>query len=681
MNLRRFLANSLQLLVFFAAACSPSEPKQVAGGGSIANVFEESHHCQVQGLPHPVYNPHEASWGSKDAAVTIAVFSDLQCPYCAEAHETLNAVRAKYGPRRIRVIWKHHPLAIHDQARMAAEAAQGVFELSGSKAFFDFIGIAYHHQSEFTPANMAAWATKAGVKDLAAFQTGLQTHRWGKKIDEDIELAESLDIQATPTFMLNGVMLRGAHPMQSFDKALPILLSQARMFEEGGKTPNATCTLTQINMDKLAEGQPKPAMTLEPTVYRVPVGDSPSQGPEGAPVTLAVFSDYQCPYCRKADKTISRLKKQYKDKLRIVWKNNPLGYHEYAEPAAQLAQEAFAQQGNAGFWKVHQRLFEQAPKLDNEQLMAIAKEFQLDTDKVKSAIHDHRYMDKLEADGAVLLATGTTGAPIMFLNGRKIEGAKPFPLMKSAIDAEVQHVSSSSDWLSDKQHYYEKLVAKGAVKPYIPHQRKLALVPGVLPEVGPKSAPVVLDVYAGFLCKSCRTAPKLLNQVRSKYGNKIALRWHVVPVSPEGEPSVPARLAAEAAHEVFKRKGEKAFWSYVENLYEHQEDPHAFEQAWLESQANAVGVKAAWVHQALQSHIHTDLMFERALQAIKLGVLNRVMIVANNYTVPNPMLLTHLTVVIDYALEQAAKQPVMANLFFPIPNPQLLTQNITLFTK
>ena len=78
------------------------------------------------------------------------------------------------------------------------------------------------------------------------------------------------------------------------------------------------------------------------TVYNVPVGNRPAQGPSDALVTVAEFSDFQCPFCARAQSTLAQLRQQYGNRVRVVWLNMPLDFHANARVAAEAAMEAMA---------------------------------------------------------------------------------------------------------------------------------------------------------------------------------------------------------------------------------------------------------------------------------------------------------------------------------------------------
>jgi hypothetical protein len=92
--------------------------------------------------PIPV-SSKDPMWGKRDAPVTIVMWSDFQCPYCSRVEPTLQHVKDAYGPDKVRIIWKNYPLPFHQNAKPAAEAAVGVFEMAGNDAFWKW------HDSDF----------------------------------------------------------------------------------------------------------------------------------------------------------------------------------------------------------------------------------------------------------------------------------------------------------------------------------------------------------------------------------------------------------------------------------------------------------------------------------------------------------------------------------------------------
>ena len=120
--------------------------------------------------------------------------------------------------------------------------------------------------------------------------------------------------------------------------------------------------------------------TADATAYKVPIDDSPVRGPADALVTLVEFSDYQCPFCRQANATVSQVEKKYAGKIRLVMKEFPLvSIHPQAMPAAR-AVIAAGMQGR--YWEMHDKLFA-SPQLDADTLERYAQEIGLDVERWK----------------------------------------------------------------------------------------------------------------------------------------------------------------------------------------------------------------------------------------------------------------------------------------------------------
>ena len=92
-------------------------------------------------------------------------------------------------------------------------------------------------------------------------------------------------------------------------------------------------------------------------LYRVPIAGAPVEGSADALVTVVAFEDFQCPVCGRSEAVLQELQRRYGADLRIVWRNLPLWIHLDAVPAAEAAMEAFAQGGDAVFWRYHHAIF------------------------------------------------------------------------------------------------------------------------------------------------------------------------------------------------------------------------------------------------------------------------------------------------------------------------------------
>lgn len=161
--------------------------------------------------------------------------------------------------------------------------------------------------------------------------------------------------------------------------------------------------------------------------HQVAVG--PTKGPANAPVTITVYSDAICPYCAVALGTLDQVMDEYKGKVRIVMKQMPV------HAAAVMPAEAlYAADAQGKFWELHD-LFSQHPDaLPRELVDQLAAQAGLDVKAFGAALEAHTYKPQVDADLAGAKDLDLQGAPAFVINGRRITGAQPIEVMRSAID-------------------------------------------------------------------------------------------------------------------------------------------------------------------------------------------------------------------------------------------------------
>jgi len=166
----------------------------------------------------------------------------------------------------------------------------------------------------------------------------------------------------------------------------------------------------------------------------------PSLGPDDAPVTIVEFSDYQCPYCKRADPVIQQVLERYPTQVRFVFRHFPL---DRIHPLARGASEAAAcanQQGR--FWEYHGKLFAPEAKYDPDSLRQYASDLGLDLDAFQTCVDERRFQAEVEADLDAGRAAGVAGTPAFFVNGIRMKGARPFDDFVAVIDQELQRIGS-----------------------------------------------------------------------------------------------------------------------------------------------------------------------------------------------------------------------------------------------
>jgi protein-disulfide isomerase len=187
-------------------------------------------------------------------------------------------------------------------------------------------------------------------------------------------------------------------------------------------------------LDRLKASTPV-TITLEPPRVDVAHAGRPAKGPADAPVQIIEFSDFQCPFCFRANPTVAEVLKTYGDRIRFVYRHYPLPNHPNARPAAEAAACA-EEQGK--FWEFHDRLFADQSRLSDADLKQHAAELGLDAAKFNECFDTHKFQSLVDEDMDAALAAGVSGTPAFFINGRPLSGAQPFENFKRVIDEELQ---------------------------------------------------------------------------------------------------------------------------------------------------------------------------------------------------------------------------------------------------
>ena len=188
---------------------------------------------------------------------------------------------------------------------------------------------------------------------------------------------------------------------------------------------------------KLTKNSPVEVYFKKPkSNIQVDVGQAPTGGGDDAKVTMVIFSDFQCPFCGRAAKTVSDVKKKYGNKIKIAFKQFPLPMHKDAMPAAE-ASMCVAEQGKDKFWKFHDIAFAAQDKLSAEDLAKVAKSSGADEKKFKECFDAHKYTDYVKKDMAYGEKLGVRSTPTFFVNGQLLSGALPIEQFSEVIDEEL----------------------------------------------------------------------------------------------------------------------------------------------------------------------------------------------------------------------------------------------------
>ncbi|MFA6031083.1 MAG: thioredoxin domain-containing protein [Elusimicrobiota bacterium] len=171
-------------------------------------------------------------------------------------------------------------------------------------------------------------------------------------------------------------------------------------------------------------------VTVLPSAERVKLMDlqgSPVRGKAAAPVTVVQYTDFQCPFCQKAYEIMrDRIMKDFPGKVRWVYKSMPLGFHDWAEPAA-VAAECVKLQGQDKFWTMHDKLFDNQRELRADNIDAKALEYAKAAGAKEKAylacIEKKQALPAVKRDLEEALKLGINGTPAFVINGRRVDGA------------------------------------------------------------------------------------------------------------------------------------------------------------------------------------------------------------------------------------------------------------------
>ena len=517
--------------------------------------------------------------GPSTAKVTIVEFSDFQCPFCGRVIPTLEQLLRDY-PNDVRILFRHDPLPFHNHAALAAEASvaaerQGKFWEMHDKLFAD--------QNDLERSALEQHAVELGL-DLTAFRAALDMHAGQAPVDEDIALARRLGVRGTPTFFIDGRPLMGAQPLAAFKQVIDDELARAdSLLRRGLPRDQLYATLLAGAHPAMATGAGPPAGT---TVFRVPTLDAPVRGGAQPKVTLIEFGDFQCPFSTRVHPTLDALLKTYGPDLALVFRHNPLPFHQNAVPAA-LAAEAARQQGK--FWEMHDKLYAHNTELDRASLDRYAAELGLDAARFKADLDGGAGTDRLARDTDDARRFGLTGTPSFFINGRSLNGAQPIEAFKQTIDEEIRKADALLAAGIPRGELYAAFTKTGLdKKPDPPPARpdpdanvRIRVDVAGAPVRGPADAPITIVEWSDFQCPFCARVEETLTRLRQEYPDKLRFVWRDMPL-PFHDQARPAALAARAAGAQGK------FWAMHDRLYADHVAPLGRER--FEKEAAALGL-------------------------------------------------------------------------------------------
>lgn len=263
-------------------------------------------------------------------------------------------------------------------------------------------------------------AIQALVKEEAV-KVGKSEEEW-LKTSIDGKITPPTDAAIAKVFEENKAQMPPSATLESMKPQIIAFLSQ-----------DQKRTVASAVFDELKKKANFELLLKEPRVQVEAVG--PSKGAPDAKVTIVEFSDFQCPFCSKAEPAVDEVMQKYPGKVRVVFRHFPLSFHEKAGKAAEAAACA-EEQGK--FWEFHKVLFTNQGKLDVGDLKEHAKSLALDSTKFDACLDGSKMKAKVDSDTEAGKKVGVNGTPAFFINGVMLSGAQPFAEFEKIINQELK---------------------------------------------------------------------------------------------------------------------------------------------------------------------------------------------------------------------------------------------------
>jgi protein-disulfide isomerase len=197
----------------------------------------------------------------------------------------------------------------------------------------------------------------------------------------------------------------------------PVLKKSDRIKKENHLVARETAPNKPIEAKTASNKTTDAADDFSDQVVDIDINNNPIFGPKEAKVTMIEFSDYMCPACRKLHPVISKIRKEYQDKVRWVFKDFPLQQHKGADRLAEAARCAWEQNK---FWEFQDELFEADLTTIPEIFPTIIQKLNMDLSQFIKCVESRKYMFEVIKDRQDALNADVNATPSLFINGRKI---------------------------------------------------------------------------------------------------------------------------------------------------------------------------------------------------------------------------------------------------------------------
>ncbi len=380
----------------------------------------------------------EIARGGETPLVTIVIYTDYACPPCGRTWSVVDNLLEDYGDD-IRVIFRSYTVPGFGRGEEAVEAA---FAAGAQDKFWEMHAELFEHIGAFDRPTLRKHAQSIGL-DVPRFMDDLDTGaHTGTRMRHRRE-AKRLGIIGLPASFVNGLYMAGYADEATWHAILDEEIARSKELLAAG-TPRAelydkimaSASTKRVQSPKGAAELKKdlderakltnPPANLKPPEhdkrYDVAVGESPTLGPDTAPVQVVELLDFQCPYCRKAHEELLAAREKHGDDVQFVVRHVPLEIHTAAKGAAK-ASVAAGKQGK--FWPYHDAIFAHEGALDRAAFLKIAADLGLDDETFRADLDSTAVAQAVDDDLRLSLKLGVVATPGFFINGRFISGFRP----------------------------------------------------------------------------------------------------------------------------------------------------------------------------------------------------------------------------------------------------------------
>ncbi|HSA33251.1 MAG TPA: thioredoxin domain-containing protein [bacterium] len=384
--------------------------------------------------------PHAPQRGAPGAVITLILFTDLECPFCARFVSTLGELEKEFEGK-LRVVSLNLPLKIHP---LAVQAAKAAIAAGRQNKFWELHDTLFAEQPEWKKsANFDQYLDGVAQRlalDMVKFKKDMEDPRTMEIIQRDLALADLIGVRGTPGIFINGRYASGAFPIETFQVTIREEIERARPLIEAGMSGDALYHELIRNGKEAVFGD-RPAEEDAGRVHTIKLlGQEPAVGKKNAPVTIVEFCDLPCPFCAKMSVSLDEIQKEYRDSLRIVYKQFPLPQqHPLSDETARIALSVKKLYGDDKYLALRRELFAKQSEWTGSTdgagtIRKILVKLGIDPDKVQKEKTSPAIETLLSEDRAEAAKNNVRSTPVIFINGRKVNGPQPPERLKVLIE-------------------------------------------------------------------------------------------------------------------------------------------------------------------------------------------------------------------------------------------------------